>query len=194
MGKPKKVAPTIAALLNMKTLAGTYGRGGAIIAAAWVDDALEEYLRSALARDAKVATALLQPDGPLGTFGVRIKIAYALGLFSDSVRRDLDIIRLVRNDLAHLRAGGGFDQPAVVQRCRQLQAYRHYASSVRNPGRSARQRFVISALLLAAAFIQVTFVNSGPYRDENLVEEALSKIAESQSFRGLIQPWYQSSL
>jgi len=174
----------------MRTLAGTYGRGGAVIAAAWVDDALEEYLRCFLSRDPKIANNLLQPEGALGTFGVRIKLAYALGMISDEVRRDLDAIRLVRNDFAHLRDASGFDNPQVVQRCRGLHAYRCYASSVRNPSRTPRQRYMISALLLAAAIVDVTDGVSETSRpDEKLLNDAVHKIAAMPAFRSLVQPY-----
>jgi hypothetical protein len=131
MSRGKKTPPTAEALLEMRSLAGTYGRGGAVIAAAWVDDALEEYLRRFLSRDPKLANSLLQPEGALGTFGVRIKLAYALGMISEEVRRDLDVIRLVRNDFAHLRDASGFENPSVIQRCRGLYAFRCYASAGR---------------------------------------------------------------
>jgi DNA-binding MltR family transcriptional regulator len=190
MSRRKKTAPTAEALLQMKSLAGTYGRGGAVIAAAWVDDALEEYLRRFLSRDPQMANYLLQPEGALGTFGVRIKLAYALGMISDEVRRDLDVIRLVRNDFAHLRDASGFENPSVIQRCRSLRAYRCYASSVRNAGRTPRQRFMVSALLLAAAIIDVTdAVSPTSAPDEKLVDGAVRKLAAMPAFRSVIQPY-----
>jgi hypothetical protein len=50
------------------TFANQTDRGCAVIAAAWVDDALEQYLRAFLRPDQKTADEILQAEGPLGSF------------------------------------------------------------------------------------------------------------------------------
>jgi hypothetical protein len=74
------------------------------MAAAWVDDSLRSCLEAYLARDSRIAKGLLGPDQPLGSFGVKIKVAYLLGLIDDEMRADADVIRSVRNDFAHFRS------------------------------------------------------------------------------------------
>jgi hypothetical protein len=115
-------------------------------------------------------------------------------MISEEVRRDLDVIRLVRNDFAHLRDASGFENPSVIQRCRGLYAFRCYASAGRNVGRTPRQRYMVSALLLAAAIVDVAAgvaPTSAP--DEKLIDAAIWKIAAMPEFRSLVQPYRSAS-
>ena len=97
-------------------------RGSALIAAAWVDDALEVYLRAFLRPDKKTADAMLQPEGPLGSFAARIKIAYLLGIIEPTAHKDLEIIRGIRNDFAHVRQHIKFTDQSIKDRCKCLHA------------------------------------------------------------------------
>ena len=47
-------------------------------------------------------------------------MAYAMGLIGPISRRDLDLIRLLRNEFAHSRISFGFTAPAVAAVCAQL--------------------------------------------------------------------------
>ena len=84
-------------------------RAAAVMAAAWVDDGLRALLRAYLGRESKLAEAVLAENGPLGTFSTRIKISFLLGLIGEPFRRDLDAIRRVRNDFAHVRTRVSFE-------------------------------------------------------------------------------------
>jgi len=72
----------------------------------------------------KSADGLFKERGPLGTFAARIDAAHAFGLVTDSERRDLDLIRQIRNAFAHVSLGSladiSFNQPSVRTRCLQL--------------------------------------------------------------------------
>jgi len=48
-------------------------------------------------------------DAPLATFSSKIKLAFALGLITRKTRRQLDVIRQLRNDFAHARGALDFD-------------------------------------------------------------------------------------
>jgi DNA-binding MltR family transcriptional regulator len=76
-------------------------RGTALVATAWLDDALEVRIRAAFRPDKGTADDVFRPDGPLGSFAARIKIAYLLDLIEPFARKDLDCIRRIRNDFAH---------------------------------------------------------------------------------------------
>jgi DNA-binding MltR family transcriptional regulator len=65
-------------------------RGSALIAVAWVDDALEACLRSRFRDEKTIVDSLLRQDGPLGSFSSRIKTAYLLGLVTASLYSDLE--------------------------------------------------------------------------------------------------------
>jgi Mannitol repressor len=149
-------------------------RGTALIAVAWVDDALEACLRAFFRdknpqlrqvrkranrekqeairfenggggdRHRRIVDALLQPDGPLGSFASRIKLAYLLGIITVSLYSDLEIMRKIRNSFAHGRQTVRFSDQSIKDRCRSLagaQAFQHGAGPIRSP----RQKFLISA-------------------------------------------------
>jgi DNA-binding MltR family transcriptional regulator len=88
-------------------------RGAALVAAAWVDDALEARLRAAIKPDKKMVDDLFRADGLLGSFSARTKLAYLLDLIEAAERRDLDIIRGIRNDFAHSRGDLRFTERSI---------------------------------------------------------------------------------
>jgi hypothetical protein len=57
---------------------------------------------------------------PLGTFASRITMAYGLGIIGPSAKRDLGIIKKVRNAFAHAKGHLDFDTPAIVAACSKL--------------------------------------------------------------------------
>lgn len=123
-------------------------RGSALIATAWVDNALEVYLRAYFRSDEKTANEILRPDGPLGSFSARIKLAYLLGIIEPTAFRDLEIVRAIRNDFAHVRQPMKFTDPSIKNRCKHL----HAVEAINLGGlniRSPRQMFLVSAYLLS---------------------------------------------
>jgi DNA-binding MltR family transcriptional regulator len=104
MAKKSKLPPDVAAFAEaIATFTKQTDRGCALVAAAWVDDALAEYVRAVLRPDQHVSDQLFQSEGPLGTFSARIKIAYMFGLIERYEYEDLEIIRSIRNEFAHVR-------------------------------------------------------------------------------------------
>jgi len=64
--------------------------------------------------------------GPLGTFSVKIDVAFSLGLLGTEIYRDLHLLRDVRNAFAHPDASSGptFDSPAISDKCKSLKCFR----------------------------------------------------------------------
>jgi len=58
-------------------------------------------------------------DGAM-TFSIKIRLAYALGVYGPKSRDDLDMMRHIRNFFAHERSHLTFDDPDVVGLCDQL--------------------------------------------------------------------------
>lgn len=100
-------------------LEGESDRASAILSAAFLDHELGVLLRRFL-RNSKVSDELFSGTNPLATFSSRIKLAYCLNLIDDRVFRDLDLIRRIRNDFAHLREPKRFTDQDVANRCREL--------------------------------------------------------------------------
>jgi DNA-binding MltR family transcriptional regulator len=72
-------------------------RAAVILGAAFLDEQLYTVLSSFLIKNKKAVGHLLKPEGPLSTFGARIEAAYCLGLLTENGRKDLNLIRKIRN-------------------------------------------------------------------------------------------------
>jgi hypothetical protein len=80
-------------------------RAVAIVGPAFLDNLLTEMLISFLVDDSTEVARLMQPEGPLGTFGSKVSACYCLGLIGETVKSDLRLVAKVRNRFAHdLRA------------------------------------------------------------------------------------------
>jgi hypothetical protein len=95
-------------------------RGCALMAAAYLDSQLEELIRASIVDDADVADELLSQSKPLATFSSRIDLAYLLGHIGKMVRRDLHLIRKIRNDFGHTSTPLDFTHPPIAARCREM--------------------------------------------------------------------------
>jgi hypothetical protein len=109
-------------------------RGTAVIGGAYVEDGITELIRAAWRDDEKVQRDVFGHSGPLGTFNAKTKIAYVSWLIGPHTRDDLDIVRGIRNDFAHLLSMNkeprlqlhkeyrsvSFEQDSIRDRCNQL--------------------------------------------------------------------------
>jgi DNA-binding MltR family transcriptional regulator len=103
-----------------ETLTPETDRGCALMAAAYLDAQLEELLRAAWVADDKCLDDVLGQSKPLGTFSSRIDVAYLTGLIGDRARRDLHLIRRIRNDFGHRPEPIGFYSESIANRCAEL--------------------------------------------------------------------------
>ena len=158
MAKKKKKEPISYASLKEATASFTkqVDRGSALIAAAWADDALEASLRCFFLPDKAILDQVFQPEGSLGTFSGRTKLAYLLGIITPSLRSDLEIIRGIRNDFAHVRQPMRFTDQTVKDRCNSLIAASAFEDGTGRIIRSPRQRFLVSAYLAAEYLVAYT--------------------------------------
>jgi hypothetical protein len=87
----------------------------AIMGAVLVEHELEGFLRKRLSkRDDETWSDLTLDNGPLGTFHKKIIAAYALGIYGDVTRQNLNIVRNIRNAFAHSKKLIDFDHPLIV--------------------------------------------------------------------------------
>src|SRR5712664_174322 len=93
--------PTDFEFLRSMHLHNESDRGFALLAAAWIDDSIEDVIRSRFIANKRAADELLTGDAPLATFSSRIKLLYCLGIVTDNEKQDLNIIRAIRNLFAH---------------------------------------------------------------------------------------------
>jgi DNA-binding MltR family transcriptional regulator len=125
MKKTKETAPPpeVAALQDaLARFTRQADRGTALIATAWVDDCLKACVRAFFRPDNRVANDMLQPEGALGTFASRIKLAYLLDIIDPTAYRDLELLRRIRNEFAHRRSDLRFSSAPIKDRCREFHA------------------------------------------------------------------------
>jgi hypothetical protein len=88
----------------------------AILGAVMVEYELETLLRSKFKRKDDETWAMLVADnGPLNSFYSKIVAGYALGIYDESMRDDLHIVRNIRNVFAHSKKPIQFDHPLIVK-------------------------------------------------------------------------------
>jgi hypothetical protein len=101
MAKQKEFEASDAEGLKKEVL-HTSDRTAAIVLASWVERELEQWIIIALPRhDKKTVENLQGRDGALNSFYSKIHLGYALALYDETTRANLDIIRRVRNAFAH---------------------------------------------------------------------------------------------
>jgi DNA-binding MltR family transcriptional regulator len=76
-------------------------RAISIIGGTFSEMALEHVLRSFFPEDDKEVDKLFEFNQPLGNFSSKITMAYCLGLIDKLIKRDLDLVRKIRNKFAH---------------------------------------------------------------------------------------------
>lgn len=102
------------------TLNNESDRGCALSAAAFIETELGDLVETSLIEDTNVTKEMFRGTGPLATFSSRIDIAYLLGLFGKRARKDLHLIRKIRNEFAHKPGDVKFTDEAIASRCREL--------------------------------------------------------------------------
>ena len=152
----EKILPDVKALRKVFTrFTKQVDRGAALIAAAWLDDALEACIRIAFRPERALADELLRTNGPIGSFSARIKLAYMLDLIEPTAMKDLEQIREIRNKFAHGRGDLRFTTPSIKDRCHNL----HGAAACRLGGltlRSPKLKFLITTHFLAQYLMSLT--------------------------------------
>lgn len=171
----KKLTGKFAEALRFRhTLTSESDRGCALMAAAYLDLQLYELLKAYFVEDGKVAEGLLGPSRPLESFSSRIDMAYALGLIGRKTRRELHIIRKVRNDFAHKHTHVSFHDSVISNRCRELRF--HQILKAQNP-RSSYTRTVMG--ILAGVHGELKRARHRPIgKDPVITAEATKKLEE----------------
>jgi DNA-binding MltR family transcriptional regulator len=128
-------------------------RAAAVLGPAFLDDLLKALI-TAVAVDAKyVEERLLESSRPLGSFSARIDAAFAFGMISARDHSDLDAIRKIRNQFAHLSTPLSFDDPPIRDRCNQFRCveerFTALPSFAKEYSRASRKLFDLAVALLA---------------------------------------------
>jgi hypothetical protein len=132
-------------------------RAAVIVGAAYLDEYLRIYIASLLIDDKTIVDDLFGVERPLGAFGARIRMAYALGLLDDNEFHDFKIVQEVRNAFAHRLHGLSFDGPWVTGRCRAFILPQKSVAEVLLPSASPRDFFLWTIMELAVSIVTTRF-------------------------------------
>lgn len=144
LGKVAELIPYVVIQLR-HTLGEESDKGCALTAGAFLESELGQLLRKFFVDDEKTADALLEGTGGLATFSSRIDMCYLLGLIGPTARRDLHLIRKIRNDFAHTAAPSSFEAESAAARCKEL------SHAGQDDRLGARDRFMRATMGLSAA-------------------------------------------
>ena len=125
-------------------------RGAALIAVAFLDLLLALLIARRLI-NTETADKLLSFDNgnrPLSPFAVRTELVFALGWIGPETRKELDLLRKIRNKFAHSHNVQGFEDQQIKSWCNELipPKWQETVPVIPVQGRS---RFVFTALKLS---------------------------------------------
>lgn len=136
-------------------------RAIAIIEASQLENTLEEAITTKMVDlNADDYRELFKGEAPLSSFGTKIKLGFALGLFGKHTRKDLEAIRWIRNTFAHCRTAIFFDTAEVSDVCDLLTAASRTPNLKDFPGvnvplNTPRKKFLASTRLIDGAFLRI---------------------------------------
>lgn len=129
-----------------KGLASETDRGCGLMVGAYLDELTKEFLAALFVNDKEAQKEFLRPDGPLGTFSSRIDLCYLLGQISALERRELHLLRKIRNEFAHSATSKDFSDMRILQRIKELKC-----TGLEDKA-DPRHRLVRSCIFLSAHF------------------------------------------
>jgi DNA-binding MltR family transcriptional regulator len=119
-------------------------RSGVITGTALLEVGLERLLKSRMRRlNSDDETALFGPNGALGGFASKIRLAYAFGIIGPVTRRDLAILNDIRNLFAHAPHNVTMKNRRLWQKVRSLRIVETFTQ----PGGYMNEDFVKRAKL-----------------------------------------------
>jgi DNA-binding MltR family transcriptional regulator len=87
----------------------------AILGYVLVEHELDILLRQKFRKgDDEIWAELQDEQGPLRSFSTKISMGYALGIYNDKIRDDLNVVRIIRNAFAHSKKLLEFDDPLII--------------------------------------------------------------------------------
>jgi len=131
-------------------------RGLATASAAILDHMLARLIENFLVDDPKATKRLLgNPFSPLGSFAARTAAAYSLGLITENERDDLDCIRDIRNDFAHIPTSPAFTDQAIVKSVCKLKTPGLMSKDIFDPSVMPPRELFRTAVSMLYTFIDI---------------------------------------
>jgi hypothetical protein len=137
-------------------LNGASDRAAISVMAATLESVLERAIESHLRYGAgeKEKAVLFAEGGLFGSFSQKIWAAYFLNIIGPQRRRDLNLIRLIRNQVSHDMNPVSFETSEIANRCKELDDLPSTKSDEPSTlPRSLRERFMRTAAALMGALM-----------------------------------------
>jgi DNA-binding MltR family transcriptional regulator len=96
--------------------------------------------------------------GPLASLSARIRLAHAMGIVGPRTRRDLDILRRIRNAMAHVIQTVDFSTKEVRDECDKIEFMRTDSG---DQSISAKDKYVVTAALFTRNLQNIADQNRG---------------------------------
>lgn len=140
----------------LSSLVKMEARAAALIAVSILDNFLESAISACFVKlsQTKFNALFRDKQAPFSSFSNKISVAYALGIFNDVTRSQLDSVRSIRNAFAHTMQPIDFDHPIISAACNNLNpsliSGRPFHSG------SPRERFIGTAALVGIVIVSFT--------------------------------------
>jgi DNA-binding MltR family transcriptional regulator len=141
-----------AALLQAATATEQHSMVIAVLNAIVLEHELESLLRRRLSkRDDQTWKRLLDDHGPLSSFHQKIELAHALGTIDERTRKDLAIVKTIRNAFAHSKKVIDFHDSLIISELLSVSVLSkgNKRTLVEQPERSAKLCYLIACLIYA---------------------------------------------
>jgi DNA-binding MltR family transcriptional regulator len=158
-------------------LAAESDRASGLMSAAFLEDYLSRLIGSFMVDDKKVKHDIFSHNGPLGTFSSKIDMAFMLGLISNNTKRDLHLLRKIRNEFAHSAKPLEFTNSAINSRCGELSCAEHI------PKTATPRTLFNRSMMVACQEMALTLINL------KHIDEKQDKIVPNiglQAFKGML--------
>jgi DNA-binding MltR family transcriptional regulator len=109
----------------IQEIASSPDRTAAIVACAVLEESLKARLEASLRKKSSTVKKLLASNGPLGTIFARNSLAYAMEIYDQRTRHNIETIATIRNVFAHRTAVRDFNSDVPRQLCEQLRMNVH---------------------------------------------------------------------
>lgn len=130
-------------------------RAAALVLAALLDNLLEMAIEvNFVALPEKNLAALFRnPQAPLSAFSAKIDIAYALGVYGDDFKKQIDQLRRIRNAFAHSVIPISFEEPLISSECRKLDPQALTELEYQSDQDTPKERFLSIGQMMAVHFM-----------------------------------------
>lgn len=116
-------------------------------------------------------------DVKAATFARKIKVAYEKGLIPENIYHDLELIRKIRNQIAHEEGMVGFDDKEIIELCAKFKN----AHSVANDDQRKVFCSVANNILALLSFAQSPAHKLDPRTAIEMAQEGIKLLAEAQN-------------